>query len=42
MKMFELTYDRLDELRSMQLLYGCPGLSSYTDSQRSSARDYID
>lgn len=27
MEMYKLAYDRLDEFRNMQLLYGCPGFS---------------
>ena len=42
MRLFELTYDRLDELRSMQLLYGCPGLSEHTRSRSLNFIDYDD
>ena len=42
MRLFELTYDRLDELRNMQLLYGCPGLSEHTRSRSATFDDYVD
>jgi len=42
MQLFELTYDRLDEERSMQLLYGCPGLSEHTRERSLKFTDYTD
>jgi len=42
MRMFELTFDRLDDKRNLQLLYGCPGFSEHTDKRSFCNGNYIE